>query len=142
MQGRRRWNFPPLQHIPDRLGFLSVGQRRRTLDTVPLTPTSSFYMCAARRGPTSLFLGWAPLIRTRVKARLVRWAQTVEINTNILPLDLILSFNLSQSLLSPFLILYLPTPSRISAYEHASSSRSFLKNDLLLIYLLFLDQHP
>jgi len=50
--------------------------------------------------------------------------QLVEINTNILPLDLILSFNLSQSLLSSFLILYLPTPLRISAYEHASSSRS------------------
>ena len=48
----------------------------------------------------------------------------VEINTNILPLDLILSFNLSQSLLSTFFILCLPTPSRISAYEHASSSRS------------------
>ena len=68
--------------------------------------------------------GWAPPIRARVKARLVRWAQTVEINTNILPLDLISYFNLSQSLLSSFLILYLPTPLRISAYEHASSSRS------------------
>ena len=26
--------------------------------------------------------GWAPPIRARVNARLVRWAQTVEINTN------------------------------------------------------------
>ena len=49
-----RWRFPSLQHIPDRLGFLSVGQMRRSLDYLPLTPTFSFYMCAARRGPTSL----------------------------------------------------------------------------------------
>jgi len=112
-----RWRFPPLQHIPDRLGFLLVGKERRTLDLFLL------YVCCAM-GAHQPSTGWAPPIRARVKARLVRWAQTVEINTNILPLDLILSFNLSQSLLSPFLILYLPTPSRISAYEHASSSRS------------------
>ena len=49
-------------------------------------------------------MGWAPPIRARVKVYLVRWAQMEEINTNILPLDLILSFNLSQSLLSSFLI--------------------------------------
>jgi len=49
-----RWRFPSLQHIPDRLGFLSLGQRRRSLDCLPLTPIFSFYMCAARRGPTSL----------------------------------------------------------------------------------------
>ena len=69
-------------------------------------------------------MGWAPPIRARVKVHLVRWDQMVEINTNILPLDLILSFNLPQSLVSTFFILCLPTPSQISAYEHASSSRS------------------
>ena len=80
-------------------------------------------MCCAT-GAHQPSTGWAPPIRARVKARLVRWAQTVEINTNILPLDLISYFNLSQYLLSSFLILYLPTPLRINAYEHASSSRS------------------
>jgi len=94
------------------------------LDPVPLTPhLFLLYVCCAT-GAHQPSTGWAPPIRARVKARLVRWAQTVEINTNILPLDLISYFNLSQSLLSSFLILYLPTPLRISAYEHASSSRS------------------
>ena len=118
------WSFPPLQHIPDRLGFLLVGKGRRTLDIVSLTPhLFLLYVCCAM-GARQPSTGWAPPIRARVKARLVRWVQTVEINTNILPLDLISYFNLSQSLLSSFLILYLPTPLRISAYEHASSSRS------------------
>ena len=94
------------------------------MDCMPLTPTSSFYMCAARRGPTRL--PWAERPRSGRESGSI-WsvgAQMVEINTNILPLDLILSFNLSQSLLSTFFILCLPTPSRISVYEHASSSRS------------------
>ena len=103
-----RWSFPPLQHIPDRLGFLLVGKGRRTLDIVPLTPhIFLLYVCCAT-GAHQPSTGWAPPIRARVKARLVHWAQTVEINTNILPLDLISYFNLSQSLLSSFLILYLP----------------------------------
>jgi len=89
---------------------------------VPLVLTSLLWGCAT--GAHKPSMGWAPPIRARVKVHLVRWVQMEEINTNILPLDLILSFNLSQSLLSPFLILYLPTPSRISAYEHASSSQS------------------
>ena len=89
---------------------------------MPLVLTSLLWGCAM--GGHQPSMGWAPPIRARVKVHLVRWAQMEEINTNILPLDLILSFNLSQSLLSSFLILYLPTPLRISAYEHASSSRS------------------
>ena len=89
---------------------------------MPLVLTSLLWGCAT--GAHQPSMGWASPIRARVKVHLVRWAQMEEINTNILPLDLILSFNLSQSLLSSFLILYLPTPLRISAYEHASSSRS------------------
>jgi len=89
---------------------------------VPLVLISLLWSCAT--GAHQPSMGWAPPIRARVKVHLVRWAQMVEINTNILPLDLILSFNLSQSLLCTFFILCLLTPSRISAYEHASSSRS------------------
>jgi len=119
-----RWRFPSLQHIPDRLGFQLVGQRATIFGLYATDPhLFLLYVCCAT-GAHQPSTGWAPPIRARVKARLVRWAQTVEININILPLDLISYFNLSQSLLSSFLILYLPTPLRISAYEHASSSRS------------------
>ena len=101
-----------------------MGQRATNFGLCAPDPHLFFlYVCCAT-GAHQPSTGWAPPIRAGVKARLVRWAQTMEINTNILPLDLISSFNLSQSLLSSFLILYLPTPLRISAYEHASSSRS------------------
>ena len=89
---------------------------------MPLVLTSLLWGCAT--GAHQPSMGWAPPIRARVKVHLVRWAQMKEINTNIAPLDIILSFNLPQSLLSTFFILCLPTPSRISAYEHASSLRS------------------
>jgi len=39
------------------------------------------YVCCTT-GAHQPSTGWAPPIRARVKARLVRWAQTVEINTN------------------------------------------------------------
>ena len=68
---------------PDQLGFLWWVKRTTNLFfTVPLTPhLILLYVCyatGAHQPPT----GWAPPIRARVKARLVRWVQTVEINTN------------------------------------------------------------
>ena len=80
-------------------------------------------MCAARRGPTSLPRAGRPPSGRESKAQLAV-GPTGGDQSNILPLDLTLSFNLSQYFLSSFLILYLPIPSQISAYEHASSSRS------------------
>ena len=50
------WSFPPLQHIPDRLGFLLVGKGRRTLDIVPLTPPLPF-ICVLRNGAPPAFHG-------------------------------------------------------------------------------------
>ena len=92
-----RWRFPSLQHIPDRLGFLLVGQKAMIFGLYATDPhLFLLYVCCAT-GAHQPSTGWAPPIRARVKARLVRWAQTVEINTNILPLDLISYFNLSQS---------------------------------------------
>ena len=77
-----RWRFPSFQHNPDRLGFLLVGQWAAIFG-LPTTDPHLFllyvcYVMGAHQPPT----GWAPPIRVRVKARLVRWAQTVEINTN------------------------------------------------------------
>ena len=89
---------------------------------MPLVLTSLLWGYAT--GAHQPSMGWAPPIRARGQGTSCPLGQLVEINSNILPLDLILSFNLSQSLLSTFFILCLPTPSRISAYEHASSSRS------------------
>ena len=49
--------------------------------------------CTARQGPSSLALGWTHPIRAR---RRPSWplGQLVEINSNILPLDLLLYFHL------------------------------------------------
>ena len=57
-------------------------------------------------------MGWAPPIRARVKVHLVRWAQMVEINTNILPLDLILFFQL-------YIFIYIFIPFHISSQINA-----------------------
>ena len=117
------WTSRRFSTSPDRLGFLSVGQRRRSLDCVPLTPIFSFYMCAARRGPTSLPRAGRP--RSGRESRPVwsvgpkRWRSTLTFSP-LISFRILTYLNL---LLSSFLILYLPTPSRISAYEHASSSR-------------------
>ena len=76
------WRFPSLQHIPDRLGFLLVGQRATIFGLFATDPhLFLLYVCCAT-GAHQPSTGWAPPIRAQVKARLVRWAQTVEINTN------------------------------------------------------------
>jgi hypothetical protein len=46
--------------------------RRRTSLSEPVAPTPSY--SAARQGPTSLLMGWASPIRTRVKGPMGRWA--------------------------------------------------------------------
>ena len=100
-----------------------VGQKDgEPLGECPWPPPLPF-MCAARRGPTSLPRAGRPRSGRESKDQLAV-GPTGGDQSNILPLDLTLSFNLSQSFLSSFLILYLPIPSWIIAYEHASSSRS------------------
>ena len=83
-----RWRFPSLQHIPDRLGFLLVGQRATNFGPLATdAPTSSFYMCAARRGPTSLPRAGRP--RSGRESRPVwsvgpkRWRSTLTLATHI-----------------------------------------------------------
>jgi len=122
-----RWRFPSLSAPPsDRSRFWTVGTVAVAANLVLCAAGPHLLLWGCATGAHQPSMGWAPPIRARVRVHLVRWAQMVEINTNILPLDLILSFYLFQSLLSTFFffILCLPTPSRISAYEHASSSRS------------------
>ena len=118
--GRWRSGLPAASaHPSDRLGFLWWGQKDgEPLGECPWPPPLPF-MCAARRGPTSLPRAGRPRSGRESKAQLAV-GPTGGDQSNILPLDLISYFNLSQSLLSSFLILYLPTPLRISAYEHAS----------------------
>ena len=77
-----RWRFPSLSAHPDRLGFLLVGLKATNFGLGATDPhLFLLYVCCAT-GAHQPSTGWAPPIRTRVKARLVRWAQTVEINTN------------------------------------------------------------
>jgi len=71
------WRIPPLAASPvDRLGF-GGGETVAATNpiTEPLIPPPLYR--AARRGPTSLILGWASPIRTRVKigpvVGLARW---------------------------------------------------------------------
>ena len=77
-----RWRFPLLQHIPDRLGFLLVGQRATIFGLCATDPHLFLLYVYCATGAHQPSTGWAPPIRVRVKACLVRWAQTVEINTN------------------------------------------------------------
>ena len=78
-----RWRFPSLQHNPDRLGFLLVGQWAAIFGLSATDPHLFLLYVCCTTGAHQPSTGWAPPIRARVKARLVRWAQTVEINTNI-----------------------------------------------------------
>ena len=70
--------FPVASAHPQsaRVSLVEAAKRRTTDPHLFL-----LYVCCvmgAHQPPT----GWAPPIRVRVKARLVRWAQTVEIDTN------------------------------------------------------------
>ena len=78
-----RWRFPSLQHIPGRLGFLLVGQRATIFGLYATDPHLFLLYVYCATGAHQPSTGWAPPIRVRVKACLVRWAQTVEININM-----------------------------------------------------------
>ena len=86
-------------------------------------PTSLFYMALRDGGPPAM-LGWASPIRTRVKGPVGRWANWWRSTLTFSPLISSCLFTYLNLYFQHFFILCLPTPSRISAYEHASSSRS------------------
>ena len=82
---------------------LSDRSRVRTMGIVAATNLVSW---AGRRGPTSLILGWASPIRTRVKVRPSRWTGPVEINLTFSPLISPLYFKIIQLELNSLLFLY------------------------------------
>jgi hypothetical protein len=67
-----------------RVSVVGLQWRRRTSSSEPVVPTPSY--SAARQGPTSLLMGWASLIRTRVKGPMGRWAHWWRDQSNIPPL--------------------------------------------------------
>jgi hypothetical protein len=69
-------------------GVLQWRQRTSLVELVAPTPSYS----AAWQGPTSLLMGWASPIRTRVKGPMGRWAHWWRDQSNIHPLDLTIYF--------------------------------------------------
>ena len=78
---------PPARSDRARVSVWCVGPWQTSLLMLP-TPPLSFLYGAVRRGPPTS-LGWTPPIRARVGVGLSRWTEPIEIDTNILPLDLI-----------------------------------------------------
>jgi hypothetical protein len=83
-----RFSTSPLGRLGFGVGGYSGGGEPRHLSSWPPLPL----ICAARQGPTSLLMGWAFPIRTRVKGPMGRWAHWWRDQSNILPLDLTIYF--------------------------------------------------
>ena len=52
-----RWRFPSLQHIPDRLGFLLVGQKAMIFGLYATDPPPLPFICVLRDGGPPAFHG-------------------------------------------------------------------------------------
>jgi hypothetical protein len=93
-----------------RVSAVGLQWRRRTSSSEPVVPTPSY--SAARQGPTSLLMGWASPIRTRVKGPMGHWAHWWRDQSNILPL------------ISPYTFNFFSHSITDQCIEHVLSSRS------------------
>jgi hypothetical protein len=109
--------------FPSLAGVIGLGRSVGCDDVQPreVSPGPHLLYIACATGAHQPCVAEYPRSGRGQRVRIGRWANSVEIYSNILPLDLNLSFNLKLCL--PFLSLFFCSITN-QCIEHASSSRS------------------